>query len=171
MGWRVVGCTSFPRHVVVRAVSIAQRFVGRFASATFSKGCTTGMVTPTPARVAGRAVLDDANAHGRFTGQIRVRQAEKRVTRLLAVIPYGWGEMPTGGSGVGGSGVGGTGRPLRRERRTPRQQLGRAMDRDWAGSTGRAGRSNAGKRLAHFFIGRFLIASNYPHKSRQRAAE
>jgi len=34
------------------------------------------------------------------------------------------------------------------------------MDRDWAGSTGRAGRSSAGKRLANFFIGRLLIASN-----------
>jgi hypothetical protein len=44
------------------------------------------------------------------------------------------------------------------------------MDREWAGGTGRTGRSNAGKRLADFFIGRFLIASNCLHKSRQRAA-
>ena len=38
--------------------------------------------------------------------------------------------------------------------------MGRARDRDWAGSTGRAGRSSAGTRLANVFIGRLLIASN-----------
>jgi hypothetical protein len=39
------------------------------------------------------------------------------------------------------------------------------MDREWAGGIGRIGRSNAGKRLAHFFIGRFLIASNCPTRA------
>jgi hypothetical protein len=164
-GWRVVGCTSFPQHGVVCTVAIAQRFVCRFAPAAFSKGCTTGRVTPTPARVAWRAVLDDANAYGRFAGHLRVRQAERRVIRLLTVTNYGRGEMPAGGSGAWG-----TGRPLRRERRTPRQQLGRAMDRDWAGGTGRAGWSDAGKRLGNFFIGRLLIASNCHHKSRQTSS-
>jgi hypothetical protein len=43
---------------------------------------------------------------------------------------------------------------------TQRQRLGRAIDRDRAGSTGRAGWSRAGKRLANFFIGGFLIAGN-----------
>jgi hypothetical protein len=73
--------------------------------------------------------------------------------------------MPSGGPGVWG-----TGRPLPRERRTQRQQLGRAMDRDWAGSTGRTGWSNAGKRLANFFIGRLLIASNHHRNSRQTSS-
>ena len=45
------------------------------------------------------------------------------------------------------------------------------MDRDWAGSTGRAGRSNAGKRLANFFIGRLLIASNCHRNGSQTSRE
>jgi hypothetical protein len=164
-GARVVGCTSFPRPVAVRPVAIGQRCLWRFTPAAWSTDGTTGMVTPAPARVAWQAMLAAANAHGRFAGRLRVRRAERRVIRLLAVTNYGWGEMPTGGSGVWG-----TGRPLRRERRTPRQQLGRAMDRDWAGGTGKAGRSNAGERLANFFIGRFLIASNCHRKSRQTSS-
>jgi hypothetical protein len=81
--------------------------------------------------------------------------------------PAGSDKLWSGEMLSGGPGVWGTGRPLPRERRTPRQQLGRAMDRDWAGSTGRTGWSNAGKRLANFFIGRFLIASNRHRNSRQ----
>jgi hypothetical protein len=72
--WRVVGFTSFPRHVAMHPVAIAQRVLCRFALAACSTDCTTGMVTPTPARVARRAVLAAANAHGRFAGHIRVRQ-------------------------------------------------------------------------------------------------
>jgi hypothetical protein len=164
-GGGVAGSTSFPQHGAVRTVAIAQRVLCRFTPAAWSTDCTTGMVTPARARVAWRPMLAAANAHGRFAGRLRVRQAERRVIRLLAVTNYGWGEMPTGGSGVWG-----TGRPLRREGRTPRQQLGRAMDRDWAGGTGRAGRSNAGERLANFFIGRLLIVSNCHRKSRQTSS-
>jgi hypothetical protein len=50
---------------------------------------------------------------------------------------------------------------------TPRQQLGRTRKRDRAGSTGRAGRSRAGKRQAGFFIGRFPLASNSYCNSRE----
>ncbi len=164
-GWRVVGSTSFPQHVAVRTVAIAQRVLCGFTPAAWSTDCTTGMATPTPARVAWRAMLAAANAHGRFAGRLHVRQADRRVIHLLAVTNYGRGEMPAGGSGVWGRG-----RPLPRERRTPCQQLGRAMDRDWAGGTGRAGRSNAGKRLANFFIGRLLIASNCHRNSRQTSS-
>jgi hypothetical protein len=84
--------------------------------------------------------------------------------------PSGSDKLWPGGIPAGGSGVWGTGRPLPRERRTQRQQLGRAMDRDWAGSTGRTGWSNAGKRLANFFIGRLLIASNHHRNSRQTSS-
>jgi hypothetical protein len=47
----------------------------------------------------------------------------------------------------------------------PRQQFGRTRDRDRAGSIGRAGRSKAGKRLAGFFIGRFLNAGDHNRNS------
>jgi hypothetical protein len=63
------------------------------------------------------------------------------------------------GDASGGIRRRGTGRPLPREA-TQGQQLGRAMDRERAGSMGRAGRSSAGKRLTGFFISGFLIASN-----------
>jgi hypothetical protein len=98
------------------------------------------MVTSTLAPMAWRAVLDEAHAHGRFAGRIRVWRADRRVIRLLAAIDYG-----------GGSGVWGTGHLPPREA-TQRQQLGRAMDLDRAGSTGRAGRSEEGKRLTYRFL-------------------
>src|SRR5262245_52793377 len=49
------------------------------------------MVTSTLAPMAWRAVLDEAHAHGRFAGLIRVRRADMRVTRLRAAIDYGGG--------------------------------------------------------------------------------
>jgi hypothetical protein len=56
---------------------------------------------------------------------------------LAASAIRSWGEMcPTGGY------------PYRGARRDLGQQLGRTRARDWAGSTGRAGRSNDGERLA-----------------------
>jgi hypothetical protein len=54
---------------------------------------------------------------------------------------------------------------------SPPQQLGRAKDRDLAGSTGRAGRSSAGKRLTGIFIGGFLIVNNSHHNSHRRSGE
>jgi hypothetical protein len=119
-GRRVVGFTSFPRHVAVRTVSIAQRFLCRFAPAGFSQDCTTEMVTPTPARVAWRAVLDGANAHGRFAGRSRVRQADMRVIRLLAVINYGCGRCPQGDQASG-------------ERDVPCPERGGPSVSSWAG--------------------------------------
>jgi hypothetical protein len=74
-------------------------------------------------------------------------------------------ETPSGrdrlllGEVLAGGGIWGTVLPLPRKA-IRRQQLGRAKDRDWAGGTGRAGRSRAGKRLAGFFIGGVLFASN-----------
>jgi hypothetical protein len=129
-----------PRHVAVRTVSIAQRFLCRFARAAFSKDCTTGMVTPTPARVAWRAVLDDANAQGRFAGRIRVRQADRRVIRLLAVINYGRGRCLWGDQASG-------------ERDVPCPERGGPRVSSWAGrwtaigpgaQAGQAGRTPAG---------------------------
>ena len=119
-GLRVGGCTSFPRHVAVRPVSIAQRVLCRFAPAGFSQDGTTAMVTPTPAQVAWRAVLDDANAHGRFAGRSRVRQADRRVIRLLAVINYGRGRCPRGDQASG-------------ERDVPCPERGGPRVSSWAG--------------------------------------
>jgi hypothetical protein len=76
-----------------------------------------------------------------------------------------WGEIPAGEAGVRG-----TGRPRPRAA-IPRQQLGRAMDRDWAGRTGRTGRSNAGTRLADFFISGLLSASNRHCNSHRNSSE
>jgi hypothetical protein len=73
-------------------------------------------------------------------------------------------EIPAGGSGLWSMVL-----PLPRKA-IQRQQLGRAMDRDWAGGTGRAGRSRAGKRLASFFIGGVLIESNSQRDSHQTSS-
>ena len=53
----------------------------------------------------------------------------------------------------------GTARP-RPSKAIQRQQLGRVMDRNRAGGPGRAGRSNAGTRLAEVFIDGLLVYSN-----------
>jgi hypothetical protein len=73
-------------------------------------------------------------------------------------------ELPTWGSSRGGPVL-----ALPRQM-TPRQQLGRARDRDWAGGTGRAGWSRAGTRLAGFFIGSILSASHSERNSHQTIA-
>jgi hypothetical protein len=68
-------------------------------------------------------------------------------------------ETPAQGNTGGGMRHLGTARP-RPSKAIQRQQLGRAMDRNRAGGTGRAGRSNAGTRLADVFIGGLLVYSN-----------
>jgi hypothetical protein len=68
-------------------------------------------------------------------------------------------ETPAQGNTSGGMWHLGTARP-RPSKAIQCQQLGRAMDRNRAGGTGRAGRSNAGTRLADVFIGGLLVYSN-----------